>query len=47
MTKKINNNTNIHVDLQQIGCYCIRPTASYTITANIVVGLNEYLLDIS
>ena len=26
---KINNNTNIHLDLQQIGCYCIRPTASY------------------
>ena len=27
--KKINNNTNIHLDLRQIGCYCIRPTASY------------------
>ena len=27
---KINNNTNIHLDLRQIGCYCIRPTASYS-----------------
>ena len=27
--KKINNNTNIHLDLRQIGCYCIRPTASH------------------
>ena len=27
--KKINNNTNIHLDLRQIGCHCIRPTASY------------------
>ena len=27
--QKINNNTNIHLDLRQIGCYCIRPTASY------------------
>ena len=26
---KINNNTNIHLDLQQIGCYCIQPMASY------------------
>ena len=39
--KKINNNTNIHLDLRQIGCYCIRP-----ITANIVVGLDEYVLNI-
>ena len=36
--KKINNNTNIHLDLRQIECYCIRP---------IVVGLDEYLLKIS
>ena len=27
--KKINNNTNIHLDLRQIGCYCIRPKASH------------------
>ena len=26
---KLNNNTNIHLDLRQIGCYCIRPTVSY------------------
>ena len=38
--KKMNSNTNIHLDLRQIGCYCIRPT----ITANTVVGLDEYLL---
>ena len=25
---KISNNTNIHLYLRQIGCYCIRPTAS-------------------
>ena len=23
--KKINNNTNIHLNLRQIGCYCMRP----------------------
>ena len=28
-TRKINNNTNIHLDLRHIGCYCIRPTTSY------------------
>ena len=27
--KKRNNNTNIHLDLRQIGYYCIRPMASY------------------
>ena len=26
---KINNNTNIHLDLQQIGYFCIWPTVSY------------------
>ena len=38
--RKINNNTNIHLDPRQIG---LRP---HTITANIVVGLDEYLLNI-
>ena len=42
---KINNNTNIYLDLRQIGCYCIRFTASYNNTANIVVGLDKYLLN--
>ena len=37
--KKINNKTNIHLDLQQTGC--LRP---HTITTNIVVSLDEYLL---
>ena len=44
--KEINNNTNIHLDLRQIGCYCMRPFWPHTITANIVVGLDEYLLNI-
>ena len=40
---KVNNNTNIHLDLRQIGfiVFGLRP---HTITTNIVVGLDEYLL---
>ena len=43
---KINNNTNIHLGLRQIGCYCIQPLASY-ITANNVISLDECLLNIA
>ena len=44
--KKINNNTNIHLNLRQIGCYCIQPMASYN-NSQFVVGLHEYLLIIT
>ena len=35
------NSTNIHFDLQQIGCYC---NLAYRPIGNIVVGLDEHLL---